>query len=416
MSSGIKFHTKQEARSKLSGMADLAEAIGIAEQNKQTRIDSALHNVNNINTAITNTSDVATLENLITVINQDSSLYSTDSMTSAVSGNAKRKAELKKEKIEHYQATIDDMASRYLGGVGGHKGYQYLNNPQDFKYYDYIDISKELERVNDFKRIFEDSEYDINSYNNTSIRTDNLKARIESYEQQLLAGLEATRGDNLITDNELMYIFTGDVDGLIDARKSNLEGLNKQKGSSARAISAIKKNIASVQKHAVNKSISEGSNYNRQSSVGLGYGMNNMETLRTMFVSKWESDLSLQDEEMEDYINRMMGEEALKSPVVLIQQYKNEILSYEEMNKMIDREIFKWRGQDITGFDTTATGQSMQSNMRKAVFGTTDIVTPTSINEIPLDLVSVPEDEDYYYSQNSGRYYDKEAVDKLRGD
>ena len=112
----------------------------------------------------------------------------------------------------------------------------------------------------------------------------------------------------------------------------------------------------------------------------------------------------------------MMAEELLKNPNLVLKQYRNEILAYEEMNKMIDKEIFKWRGQDITGFDTTATGQSMQSDMRKAVFGTTETVTPTSINEIPLDLVSVPEDEDYYYSQNSGKYYDKEAVDKLRGD
>ena len=411
MSSGIKFHTKQEARSKLAGMADLVEAIGIAEQNKQTRIDSALHNVNNINTAITNTSDVTTLENLVTVINQDASLYSTDSMTSAVSGNAKRKAELKKEKIEHYRATIDDMASRYLGGTGGHKGYQYLNNPQDFKYYDYFYISKELERVNDFKRIFEDSEYDINSYNNTSIRTDNLKARIESYEQQLLAGLEATRGDNLITDNELMYIFTGDVDGLKAARTSNLQGLNTQKGKNITAISAIKKNIASIQKHAINESL-KGNIFNDLKD----YGMANMEILRETFVTKWQSNSNLQNEEMEDYIGRMMAEELLKNPNLVLKQYRNEILAYEEMNKMIDKEIFKWRGQDITGFDTTATGQSMQSDMRKAVFGTTETVTPTSINEIPLDLVSVPEDEDYYYSQNSGKYYDKEAVDKLRGD
>ena len=231
------------------------ELINTINSNQNIKLANNLQEIDEINNTVNNTSDVNSIDNLVSIIQSDSSTYANNPISNAASSTVISNAKSKKQTIEFYHNQIDDMAKKYIGS-GGIKGIQDLDK-DDFKFYDYDYISSELNKVRDFKNIFKDESYNINSYNNQNIRTSQLKDRIEQYEQKLLAGLEAVKGDNLITDNELIYIITGDKDGLINARTSKLQSLSNVKNANNRAIAAIKKNIASVSKSIITKNLSE---------------------------------------------------------------------------------------------------------------------------------------------------------------
>ncbi len=404
------------------------ELINTINSNQNIKLANNLQEIDEINNTINNTSDVNSIDNLVSIIQSDSSTYANNPISNAASSTVISNAKSKKQTIEFYHNQIDDMAKKYIGS-GGIKGIQDLDK-DDFKFYDYDYISSELNKVRDFKNIFKDESYNINSYNNQNIRTSQLKDRIEQYEQKLLAGLEAVKGDNLITDNELIYIITGDKDGLINARTSKLQSLSNVKNANNRAIAAIKKNIASVSKSIITKNLSEQmedkgyidtSDFNMKDLIlTTDKGVDLMTGLQNFYREKYQSidfnslelgkddkgDLLLDEKE---YINREIENAMLTNPTVLMGSWKEELASYEFANQKIDIEMKKWGGTDLSGFDKEPF-DSKEKDMYDTVFDVVKPEIPNSIEDIPMDLVSTDKG---YYSQKTGKYYDKNKVDEL---
>ena len=89
--------------------------------------------------------------------------------------------------------------------------------------------------------------------------------------------------------------------------------------------------------------------------------------------------------------------------------WKEELASYEFANQKIDIEMKKWGGTDLSGFDKEPF-DSKEKDMYDTVFDVVKPEIPNSIEDIPMDLVSTDKG---YYSQKTGKYYDKNKVDEL---
>ena len=420
---GLEDFKKRNPVTQAEGWMELISSI---QSTNNIKINNDLDQIKTLDTTINATSDPNVIDNLVSVIQSDSTSYNKP-ITIAASSNVISNATNRKQKIEFYHKQIDDMSKKYVG-AGGIKGIQDLDK-NDFKFYDYDYISSELNKVRDFNNIFKDQDYNMDSYNNQNIRTSQLKDRIEQYEQKLLAGLEAVRGDNLITDNELIYVITGDAAGLKAARTSKLASLTKVKNSGNRAIAAIKSNVAKMRGWAVKSGITESrgesltvfKDWNMQDYIlKTDKGLSNYEGLRKLYSEQYNNinfnstelgkddkgDLLLDEEE---YINQQIEVAMLTNPKVLLDSWLDEIAAYEFNNQKIDLEIKKWGGTDLSGFDKESF-ESKEKSMYDTVFDVVKPETPNSIEELPLDLVSTDKG---YYSKKTGKYYDRDKVDEL---
>ena len=406
---GLKFKTSSAANDALAQLMQLAQ---LSQKRKTTELNKQASEINSINIGLNSTSDKASLDNITNVLNINSGNY-TDPVTKTLYENLKRKTSIKTKKIEYYQELTDDMAKKYIGGEG-HKGYQNLDK-NDFKYWTYDYISKELQGIRDFEVMTSDEDYSINDYDNANIKTIQLKDRLNQYKNKLLTGLEATKGDNLITDNELIYILSGDEAGLKAARTSNLASLTTQKNSNSRAISAIKSNIAKLRTYNVKESLkatSDGKPWDDSTAIE-DYGIANYDALYSKYELDWYREGG--NEALSDYVARKFNEDRMKRPDVLILEWQNELQGYEGFNEKIDTEIVKWKSQDLSGFDVPIDKESLQLDMEASVFGKTDIEMPEKLEDIPLDLSSVMYNDEAYYSPSTGKYYDKKKVNEITG-
>ena len=400
---GLEDFKKRNPVTQAEGWMELISSI---QSTNNIKINNDLDQIKTLDTTINATSDPDVIDNLVSVIQSDSTSYNKP-ITIAASSNVISNATNRKQNIEFYHKQIDDMSKKYVG-AGGIKGIQDLDK-NDFKFYDYDYISSELNKVRDFNNIFKDQDYNMDSYNNQNIRTSQLKDRIEQYEQKLLAGLEAVRGDNLITDNELIYVITGDAAGLKAARTSKLASLTKVKNSGNRAIAAIKSNVAKMRGWAVKSGITESRGESQVETVFKDFnmqdyilktdkGLSNYEGLRKLYSEQYNNinfnstelgkddkgDLLLDEEE---YINQQIEVAMLTNPKVLLDSWIDEIAAYEFNNQKIDLEIKKWGGTNLSGFDKESF-ESKEKSMYDTVFDVVKPETPNSIEELPLDLVS----------------------------
>ena len=423
---GLEDFKKRNPVTQAEGWMELISSI---QSTNNIKINNDLDQIKTLDTTINATSDPNVIDNLVSVIQSDSTSYNKP-ITIAASSNVISNATNRKQNIEFYHKQIDDMSKKYVG-AGGIKGIQDLDK-NDFKFYDYDYISSELNKVRDFNNIFKDQDYNMDSYNNQNIRTSQLKDRIEQYEQKLLTGLEAVRGDNLITDNELIFVITGNLAGLKTARTSKLESLTKVKNANNGAIAAIKRNIASLRGAILKKSMGvemseEGmkldwkEDFNMKDLVlATDKDLKLYEGLRNLYGKEYDSinsnsiELGKDDEgdlllDKEEYINREIEVAMLTNPTVLIKSWDEELGGYEFNNQKIDLEIKKWGGTNLSGFDKESF-ESKEKSMYDTVFDVVKPETPNSIEELPLDLVSTDKG---YYSQKTGKYYDRDKVDEL---
>ena len=411
------FKTQSAASDSLNILFQLMEGRRRRMEFKHNQEASSLNDMNN---AINRANNSDSLDNLVSLINAESGSYTTPS-TKTFAQNLKNTARIKSDKIDYYEGMIDDMSSKYLGN-DEFKGYQNLTK-NDFKDWTYDSISTQLQDIRDFETMVNDEAYDINSYNPTGIKTVQLNDRIKQYKNKLLTGLEATKGDNLVTDNELIYILTGDEQGLKTARTTKLTQFNKQKGYNGKAISAIKKNIAKLREYTVKQSIQEklqdGDFPNLYGNTIEDYGLSKMgmDELEQKYANDFYAQTNglFEEGELEDYIIQKFNEDLMKRPDVLIVEWQNELQSYEHLNEKLNTEIKKWGGKDLSGFDAPIDMEALEENMQESVFGKTKIIIPQSPDEVPLDLVSLSGNEKVYYSQKTGKYYDKKKVNELLG-
>jgi hypothetical protein len=401
---------------------NLVQLINSAQTNKNIKLDRYATEITQIDNSISNTSDLNSIDNLVAILKANKRDYRNNVVSNTASDNVINKASNRKQTIEFYHNKIDEMAQNYIGTKSS-KGYQNLDK-NDFKYYDYDYISKELEKIRDFKNIFQDKTYDINSYNNQNIRTSQLKDRIDQYEGKMLTALEAVKGDNLITDNELIYIISGDKDGLTNARTGNIQSLNQSKQSITRATGAIKKNIASLRKWLVQKNVTidlEKSPVNISDFKLTDYlldkdsGVNNMLNMQDYYGKIYDmtklgdENEDILREDRDSFINSEISKSNLTNPVTVLSSWQEELQAYEMRNQKIDLEIKKWGGTNLSGFDKDEV-DSKEDDMYNSVFDVMKLEEPKSINELPLDLQST---ERGYYSQETGKFYNTSIVDEL---
>tara|TARA_R100000700_G_scaffold1030_1_gene2661 strand:- start:7531 stop:8766 length:1236 start_codon:yes stop_codon:yes gene_type:complete len=408
----IKFKTAQSGQNSLNQLLQVMNTISnIEERKEENKRAKNIESLNTINKGVNDASDIDSIDNLVNLLNINSPDYNSNTTTLTVSENLKNKARIKKEKINYYHETINDMANNYLG-TNDFKGYQNLDK-NDFAEFTYESVSNELAKIKDFERIFEDETYNVHSYNNSQINTIQLKDRISSYKQKLMAGLEATKDNNLVDDNELVYIITGDSAGLKSAKTNNLKSLNKQKLNNNRAMASIRKNIASMKAWMIKQVDQGGSPIKFADSVD--WGLLNIGAMNDYYTKMYESNPEFQDEELENFITRKFKEDSLKNPKSLLFSWQNEIQGYEGLNKIVDLEIKKWGGTDVTGFNTPYDTELLEKDMRKSLgLDISGAKVPKAEEDIPIDLQST-DDGNSYFSPSENKFYDKNAVNNLLG-
>ena len=127
--------------------------------------------------------------------------------------------------MQNYNDQMDKFAEMYLGNPS--KGISGFSNLKEDKLrgWTYEYTSKVLNDINDFESSLVDYQGNPikSSYHPAGIRSNELKDRVKDFKDNILAGIEATHGDGYIEDHEILYVISGDTEGLKSARVDNIE-------------------------------------------------------------------------------------------------------------------------------------------------------------------------------------------------
>lgn len=414
----VRFRTRASARDKLSS---LVEAISASEKRQNEIRDYQNIEANNaivrLDNAIDLSTNTTTLDSLTKMIDQNTSDLSSPANKIYLKATQDEAAN-RRLQMKDYEKAVNNMQNKYLGqgapsefpGVVG-KGIKNLDE-SDFETWTYDHISRELQEINDFESVFFSDFEKQNAvnfdYNPSLISTGELRRRIfgeGGYKNKLLAGIEAMRGDKKITDNEMIYILSGDSEGLVQARIDNATFYNNRIKSTRTAIGKVKGQISSVFKTI-------------KTEGGFANTFDNkvIIDMSDELYSMWESQYELTDksEEWQDFYEKKLYNLKITSPEEAVKFWIYELRGLTASLKDNEKEFFKWKGSPVEQYSPEL-GDTVQDKF-KSEFGVTKAkiipVTPKEQKDLPSDIM-LDFKSGYYYSPKENAYYDNDAVERI---
>ena len=351
----------------MSSLTNLIEMFSNINQKYKIKEDREIANyTNTINTLNDSIDEVQTgnsISNLMSVINSSNVKFSKYGQTAIASSVIQNKISDKKQMYDDYKYQMDEAQKMYLGettpipGIPGEyktvKGIQNLTD-DDVNNWTMEKIASELNRVDDFNSaLYEDFENKTPvkfRYNPGGVTDRQLIDRMNDYRGQLQAGLEAMQGDGDITDEEVFFILSNNKQGLINARKLNVDAATKQIRSITTAQGVIKKNIAALQAYQAKEDIRE----NRISNVRGANLMADVLNSGVDMDGQYEAEYDAKDEDfkagttLDQFIAGKAEEMGTIGPAELLEQWAAELGLLETTRKNQIRMYKKWSGYNYS--------------------------------------------------------------------
>tara|TARA_R110000824_G_scaffold52478_1_gene145527 strand:+ start:1862 stop:3136 length:1275 start_codon:yes stop_codon:yes gene_type:complete len=403
-----------------TSFADIIELLNAFSKRDEYHNTEVGKEILQLNASVDSAQNLGTIDNLLNIINSNTSNYSTNNANKYASQTVYNKASQKEAEIKYYRKKVDNMQDKYFG-VDEKPGFENLST-DDILNWTYDSVSDEIMSIKDFEAVFftdYEKQSPVNfSYNPNKIKTDDLRRRVDAYKNNIYTALEALRGDGLISEYELPFVVTGDKEALASSKEHYSKAYKGKIKNSNKAVSAIKKNIANLKDWIVKESIrgkGDGNIFTNPDLVTseqayIKSGIN----LHQQFGAKYDADISLQESEpKEDYVERMVRETIPQNPLELVRQWSQEIQGYENNNAISEREFYKWMGYKMQT-DNTPTNikeeWNKEFNNKDKPWSTR--AYPKSKDEVPIDLTT-DRISRHYYSNETNEYYDKDTIDAL---
>ena len=359
--------------------------------------------------------DSSSINYLVSLLSESSDKYNQYEETALASQAVQQKISNKKAAFDDYKFQMNKAKKMYFGNpVEGVKGFSQVSGDDITNNWTYEFISNQLNEIDDFQAsLYQDFEKQnpVNfRYNPGGVTDKQLIDRMGDFRGQLMAGLEALRGDGKITDNELFYVLTHDKDGLIVARTDNMRASSTQINKLNTAIGTIKKNIASLQSYQVKQGMKE------EERGFIGVNIAALADSGVNLIDQWKEQYQADPKDMDwaSYQSMKEEEQFKLTPAGLINQWDNEIKHLMYQRRLSEMNYRKWSGFAWEqGADTL--GASVQSEFEKMISGSTesDILKfeVTDPSQVPLDL-EFDIETGLYYSPEEEKYYTVESVEK----